>query len=208
MISPATIDRKLKHQREFSHFLRSKDGPIPGYILKQKIPIKLTERDTSIVGYLEVDLVVHCGASTFGEYVNTLSATEISSGWWEGEAIMVKSQEYSFWALKEIRKRDPFDWKGIDSDNGSEFINQTLYKYCQREKLEFTRSRVNKKNDNAYIEQKNWTHVRKIFSYLRYDTYEELAIMNDLHHNELRLYKNLFFEKREHLYLKEDSAGG
>ena len=206
MISPATIDRKLKHQREFLHLVRSKGGPKPGYLLKQKIPIKLTEWDTHIVGYLEVDSVVHCGASTFGEYVNTLSATEIFSGWWEGEAIMGKSQEYSLGALKEIRKRTSFDWKGIDSDNGSEFINQTLYKYCHREKLEFTRSRVNKKNDNAYIEQKNWTHVRKTFGYLRYDTYGELAIMNDLYHNELRLYKN-FFQPVMKLKSKERVGG-
>jgi len=206
MISPATIDRKLKHQREFLHLPRSKGGPKPGYILKHKIPIKLTEWDTSIVGYLEIDMVVHCGSSTLGEYINTLSTTEISSGWWEGEPIMSKSQEHSFWALKEIRKRTPFDWKGVDSDNGPEFINQILYKYCQREKLEFTRSRPYKKNDNAYIEQKNWTHVRKIFGYLRYDTYEELAIMNDLYHNELRLYKN-FFQPVMKLASKERIGG-
>ena len=206
MMSSATIDRKLKHQREFLHLSRSKGGPKPSYILKQKIPIKLTEWDTSIVGYSEIDLVVHCGTSTLGEYVNTLSTTEISSGWWEGEAIMGKSQEHSFWALKEIRKRTLFDWKGIDSDNGSEFINQILYRYCQKEKLEFTRSRPNRKNDNAYIEQKNWTHVRKIFGYLRYDTYEELAIMNDLYHNELRLYKN-FLQPVMKLKSKERVGG-
>ncbi len=206
MISSATIDRKLKHQREFLHLSRAKGGPKPGYILRQKIPIKLTEWDTSIVGYSEIDLVVHCGSSTLGEYVNTLSTTEISSGWWEGEAIMGKSQEYSFGALKQIRKRIPFDWKGIDSDNGSEFINQILYKYCQKEKLGFTRSRPNRKNDNAYIEQKNWTYVRKIFGYLRYDTYEELAIMNDLYHNELRLYKN-FFQPVMKLKSKEKVGG-
>lgn len=206
MMSSATIDRKLKHQREFLHLSRSKGGPKPGYILKQKIPVKLTEWDTSIVGYSEIDMVVHCGSSTVGEYVNTLSTTEISSGWWEGEAIMGKSQEHSFWAVKEIRERTPFDWKGIDSDNGPEFINQILYKYCQREKLEFTRSRPYRKNDNAYIEQKNWTHVRKIFGYLRYDTYEELAIMNDLYHNELRLYKN-FFQPVMKLASKERIGG-
>ncbi len=206
MISPATIDRKLKHQREFLHILRAKGGPKPSYILKQKIPIKLTEWDSSIVGYSEIDLVVHCGSSTLGECVNTLSSTEIFSGWWEGEAIMGKSQEHSFWAVKEMRKRTPFEWKGIDSDNGPEFINQILYKYCQREKLEFTRSRPYKKNDNAYIEQKNWTHVRKIFGYLRYDTYEELAIMNDLYHNELRLYKN-FFQPVMKLASKERVGG-
>lgn len=206
MISPATIDRKLKHQREFLHLLRVKGGPKPGYLLKQKIPVRLTRWDTAKVGYVEIDMVVHCGSSTPGEYVNTLSTTEISSGWWEGEAIMGRSQDYSFWALKEIRKRTPFNWKGIDSDNGSEFINQILYKYCQREKLEFTRSRENKKNDNAYIEQKNWTHVRKVFGYLRYDTYEELMIMNGLYHNELRLYKN-FFQPVMKLASKERVGG-
>jgi len=205
-MSSATIDRKLKQQRETLHLLRGKGGPKPSYILKQKIPIKLTEWDSSIVGYSEIDLVVHCGSSTLGEYVNTLSSTEISSGWWEGEAIMGKSQEHSFWALKEIRKRTPFDWKGIDSDNGPEFINQLLYKYCQREKLEFTRSRPYRKNDNAYIEQKNWTHVRKIFGYLRYDSCEELAIMNGLYHNELRLYKN-FFQPVMKLKSKERVGG-
>ena len=134
-----------------------------------------------IAGYVEMDLVVHCGSSTLGEYVNTLSTAEVFSSWWEGEAIMGKPQEYVFWALKEIRKRTPFSWEGIGCDNGSEFTNQTLYKYYQKEKLEFTGSRENKKNDNAYVEQKTWTQVRKVPGYLRYDTYKEL-----------RLYKNFF----------------
>ena len=205
-ISSATIDRKLKHQRELLHLSRSRGRPKPGSLLKQKIPIKLTEWDTSKVGYMEVDLVVHCGSSTLGEYINTVSSTEVSSGWWEGEAIMGKSQEHSFWALKEIRERTPFEWKGLDSDNGSEFINQILYKYCDREKLEFTRSRPHRKNDNAYIEQKNWTHVRKVLGYLRYDTPEELMIMNDLYHHELRLYKN-FFQPVMKLVSKERIGG-
>jgi hypothetical protein len=191
-ISSATIDRKLKHQRGLLHLSRSRARPKPGSLLKQKIPIRLTEWDTSQLGYVEADMVVHCGSSTLGEYVNTLSTTEISSGWWEGEAIMGKSQEHSFWALKQIRKRTPFAWRGLDSDNGSEFINQILYKYCHKERIEFTRSRPNRKNDNAYIEQKNWTHVRKVLGYLRYDTIEELMIINALYHHELRLYKNFF----------------
>ena len=189
-MSSATIDRKLKHQREVLHLLRSKGGPKPGSLLKRKIPIRLTEWDTSKTGYVEMDLVVHCGSSTFGDYINTLSTTEVSSGWWEGEAIMGKSQQSTFQALKQIRGRAPFDLKGLDSDNGSEFINDILYKYCCREKLEFTRSRPSRKNDNAYIEQKNWTHVRKILGYLRYDTFAELSIINDLYHGDLRLYKN------------------
>jgi len=100
MMSLATIDRKLKHQREFLRLSRSKSSPKPGYLLKQKVPIRLTEWDTSNVGYVEMDMVVHCGSSSLGEYINTLSVTEISSGWWEGEAIMRRSQEHSFWALR------------------------------------------------------------------------------------------------------------
>jgi hypothetical protein len=202
----ATIDRKLKHQREVVHLLRSKGGPKPGSLLKQKIPIRLTEWDTSKVGYVEIDLVVHCGSSTLGEYINTLSTTEISSGWWEGEAIMGKSQDHSFQALKTVRKRTPFEWEGLDSDNGSEFINDILYKYCLRERLEFTRSRPGRKNDNAYIEQKNWTHVRKVLGYLRYDTVEEKAIINDLYRDELRLFKN-FFQPVMKLVSKERIGG-
>ena len=134
----------------------------PGSMLKQKIAVRLTDWDTAKVGYIEADLVFHCGASTLGSHVCTVSATEISSGWWEGEPILGKSQDQCFWALKEIRKRCPFVWKGLDADNGQEFINEMLYKYCAREKLEFTRSRPCHKNDNAYIEEKNWTHVRKV----------------------------------------------
>jgi hypothetical protein len=99
-MSSATIDRKLKHQREVFHLWRSKGGPKPGSLLKQKIPIRLTEWDTAMVGYVEADMIVHCGASTLGEYVNTSSTTEISSGWWEGEAIMGRSQEYTFHATR------------------------------------------------------------------------------------------------------------
>jgi len=206
MMSSATIDRKLKHQREVLHLLRSKGVPRPGSLLKRKIPIRLTEWDTSKMGYVEMDLVVHCGSSTFGEYINTLSTTEVSSGWWEGEAIMGKSQESTFQALKKIRERAPFGWKGLDSDNGSEFINDILYKYCCREKLEFTRSRPSRKNDNAYIEEKNWTHVRKILGYLRYDTFTELSIINDLYRGDLRLYKN-FFQPVMKLVSKERIGG-
>lgn len=205
-MSSATIDRKLKHQREVLHLLRSKGGPKPGSLLKQKIPIRLTDWDTSQAGYMEIDLVVHCGSSAFGEYINTLSTTEISSGWWEGEAIMGKSQESTFQALKKIKERTLFDWKGLDSDNGPEFINDVLYKYCHREGLEFTRSRPYKKNDNAYIEQKNWTHVRKVLGYLRYDTIGELMVINDLYRNELRLYKN-FFQPVLKLVSKERIGG-
>ena len=170
--------------------MRSKGDPKPGSLLKHKIPIQLTERGTSKTGYVEMDPVVHCGSSTFGEYINTLSTTKVSSGWWEAEAIMVKSQQSTFQALKQIRRWAQFDWKRLYSDNGSEFISDILYKYCRKEKLEFTESRPSRKIENAYIEQKNWTHMRKILDCLRYDTFAELSIINDLYRGDLRLYKN------------------
>lgn len=190
-ISSATIDRRLKVPRRGERNRRFSTTK-PGSLLKRKISIRLTQWDTKKIGFLETDLVAHCGASTFGEYGNTVSLTEIATGWWEGEAIMGKGQKVTFEALKFMRQRTPFDWRGLDADNGGEFINYFLWDYCKEEKLEFTRSRENKKNDNAYVEQKNWTHVRKIFGYFRYDTSKELNIINDLYRNELRLYKNFF----------------
>ena len=191
-ISSATIDRALKRQREALHLKRGRAKPKPSSLLYKRIPIRLTEWDTSKVGFLEIDLVIHCGSSGRDLYISSLNTVEISSGWWEAEAIMGKGQDPTFKALKKIGKRSPFKFKGIDSDNGSEFVNYHLINYCEKEDLEFTRSRPNKKNDNAYIEQKNWTHVRKVFGYLRYDTDKELHLMNSLYDNELRLYKNFF----------------
>jgi len=204
-ISPATIDRKLKHQRQVLHLSRKRGGSKPSLLYK-KVPIRLTEWDTSKLGFLEIDLVIHCGSSTSGLYICSLDTIEISSGWWEAEAIMGKGQIPTFEALKRIRGRSPFEWKGIDSDNGPEFINYHLIGYCEKENLEFTRSRPRKKNDNAYIEQKNWTHVRKTFGYLRYNTDKELAAMNSLYENELRLYKN-FFQPVMKLVKKERIGG-
>jgi len=190
-MSSATIDRHLKipkrreRQRCFS-------TTRPGSLLKNKIPIRLTDWDTKKIGFLEVDLVAHCGSSARGEFLNTVSLTEIATGWWEGEAIMGKGQKNTLNAIKLMRQRTPFKWLGLDSDNGSEFINYLLSDYCHDEKLIFTRSRENKKNDNAYVEQKNWTHVRKMLGYFRYDTATEQVIINSLYNNEHRLYKNFF----------------
>ncbi len=205
-IAPATIDRKLKHQREVLHLERNRARPKPSSLLYKRIPIRLTNWDTSKVGFLEIDLVNHCGSSTLDLYICSLNTVEISSGWWEAQAIMGRGQDPTFKALKKIRKRTPFRWKGVDSDNGPEFINYHLINYCEKEDLEFTRSRPNKKNDNAYIEQKNWTHVRKTVGYLRYDTDKELALVNSLYENELRLYKN-FFSPVMKLIKKERIAG-
>lgn len=190
-ISSATIDRVLRPKKEiWRHERRSKYRS--GALLYKKIPLRLPDWETATVGYVEMDLVCHCGSSTVGEYVNSLSTMEIRSGWWEAEAILGRAQYRTFEALRLIRERTPFEWLGIDSDNDSMFINKHLFRNYQKEGLEFTRSRPSRKNDNAYIEQKNYTHVRRPFGYLRYDTPEELGIINDLYRNELRLYKNFF----------------
>ena len=139
-ISPATIDRKLKHQREVLHLNRKRGGPKPASLLYKRIPIRLTNWDTSKVGFLEIDLVLYCGSSTHDLYISSLNTVEISSGWWEAEAIMGKGQDPTFKALKRIRKRTPFSWKGIDSDNGPEFINHHLINYCEKENLELSRA--------------------------------------------------------------------
>lgn len=191
-ISFRTIDEKLKYQKEIERQKRKYHQKIHP-LLYQKIPIRISdEQDRTKLGNIQIDLVEHCGASAAGEYLNTLSNTDISSGWWEGEAVMGRSQERTLSGLSLARSRCPFLWQEIHSDNDTAFINWHLFKYCQKEKLGFSRSRPYKKNDNCLVEQKNWTHVKKFVGYLRYDTEAELAILNDLYRNELRLYKNFF----------------
>lgn len=190
-MSTATLDRRLATIRK-KHVKKGISTTKPGSLLKRQIQIRLTQWDTQKVGFMEVDLVSHCGGNNSGPFANTASLAEICSGWWEGEAIPNKGQVATLNAIKAMRQRTPFNWLGVDSDNGSEFINHHLMAYCQNESLEFTRSRPNHKNDNAYVEQKNWTHVRQIIGYARYDTEDEIEIINQLYRNELRLYKNFF----------------
>lgn len=190
-VSPATIDRLLTAKKT-EWIAQRRYGRVGGDLIAKKIPLKMTDWDLGQVGFLEMDLVLHCGASTAGEYAHSLSALEIGSAWWEGEAVMGRAQSRIFEAIKEIRARTPFTWRGIDSDNDNAFINDQIYRYTQKEGLTFTRSRPYHKNDNAYIEQKNFTHVRRPLGYLRYDTPAELDLINDLYRNELRLYKNFF----------------
>ncbi len=205
-IGSATIDRKLKHQKEIERMGRKYHRKIHP-LLYQKIPVKMfEEQDRSVLGNIQIDLVEHCGASAAGEFVNTLSVTDISSGWWEGEAVMGKGQERTFHGLQRIRNRSPFLWKEIHSDNGTEFINWHLLKYTLKEGLDFSRSRPYKKNDNCLVEQKNWTHVKKFVGYSRYDTEEELVALSNLYRNDLRLYKN-FFQPVIKLISKERMGG-
>lgn len=190
-ISPATIDRRLKAKKRLLKnrlYGRTK----PGTLLKHHIPIKTDCWDVRTPGFTEVDLVSHSGNSAQGDFIHSLNTTDIHSTWGESRAVMGKGQTGVLLAMQEIDKALPFKLVGIDSDNGSEFINYHLKAFCDQNRIQFTRGRPYKKDDNAHIEQKNWTHVRKIFGYLRYDSQEALNAMNDLYRHELRVFQNLF----------------
>jgi hypothetical protein len=142
-------------------------------------------------GFLEIDLVAHCGATTDGTYLNTLTATDLSTGWTECQAVANKTQLAVSQAIQILRQNLPFALLGLDSDNGSEFINDTLFRYCQEECITFTRSRPYQKNDQAHVEQKNWSVVRHTIGYDRLDTPAELTLLSSIY-ADLRLYINFF----------------
>ena len=190
-ISPKTIDRRLRHHKEVLQQKR-KYHQKKHSLLYHKIPVRCNDWDTSLIGQFEIDLVEHCGASAAGEFIYSLSAVDIASGWWEGQASIGRGQERTFNAIDKTRGRTPFKWREIHPDNDTAFINHQLFKYTVKETLVFSRSRPYHKNDNCFVEQKNSTHVRGVIGYLRHDTMEELEAINDLYENELRLYKNFF----------------
>ena len=161
-------------------------------MLKHHIPLKTDHWDVQVPGFTEIDLVSHSGNSASGDFCYSLNLTDIHTGWTETQAVLGKSQEAVRGALETIRQALPFALRGIDSDNGSEFINQHLCRYCQAQAVQFTRGRPYKKDDNAHIEQKNWTHVRRLLGYLRYDTPGAREAINDLYRHELRRFQNLF----------------
>jgi len=190
-ISASTADRLLRGERKKME-LKSRSRTRPGSLLKHQIPIRtFADWDDCRVGFLEIDLVGHDGGDTSGDYCQSLDATDVASGWNEQRAVKNKAQKWTFEAIEEVRDRLPFPLMGIDSDNGSEFINAHLYRYCEAEEITFTRGRPYRKNDGCYVEQKNYTSVRRNVGYMRYDTEEELAILNELY-DVLRLYNNFF----------------
>ena len=164
----------------------------PGTLLKHHIPLKTDCWDVRQPGFTEVDLVSHAGSSASGDCCHSLNLTDIHTTWVETRAVLGKGQEGVRRAMETIRQALPFKLLGIDSDNGSEFINAHLYHYCQALEIQFTRGRPYKKDDNAHIEQKNWTHVRRLLGYQRYDSPTALEALNDLYGQELRLFQNLF----------------
>ena len=190
-ISPRTMDRRLQAKK--TRVRRRLYGRTkPGTLLKHHIPIKTDRWNVTTPGFAETDLVSHSGNAADGEFVHSLNLTDIQCTWVETRAVLGRGQTGVLAAVDEIAEDLPFPLRGLDADNGSEFINHHLFRYCQEHGIQFTRGRPYKKDDNAHIEQKNWTHVRKLLGWDRYDSPQALEAINDLYRHELRLMMNLF----------------
>jgi len=190
-MSPATMDRCLKEcrYRTKKHGLSTTK---PGSLLKSQIQVRIfTPWDEEHVGFMEVDLVAHCGETTVGTYLHTLCATDLATGWTECLALPAKTQEETMKAIDMLRARLPFPLLGLDSDNGTEFINGLLLRYCQQHQINFTRCRPYQKNDQAHIEQKNWSVVRKAVGYDRFESQEMLDQLRSLY-EDMHLFVNFF----------------
>lgn len=195
-ISPATIDRLLAPAKKGLK-LKGRSTTKPGTLLKHKIPIRtFADWNDTKPGFLEVDLVAHCGESVSGEYINTLNMTDIASGWAVCAPFMGRSEKFCVQAFEKTKARLPFQILGIDSDNDAPFINAHLLRYCERNNITFTRGRPYKKNDQCHIEQKNWDIIRKMVGYARFETEEQLELLKRIY-NLLELYQNYFQPSRK-----------
>ena len=169
-ISAATIDRLLADTRK-RYRIKGRSTTRPGTLLKKSIPIKtFADGDEAKPGFFEVDLVSHDGGAARGDFIQSLNFTDIATGWEEMIAVKNKAQVWVFEGIQEIEGRLPFSILGLDSDNGSEFINAHLLRYCKEHEITFTRSRPYRKNDSCFVEQKNWSVIRRAVGYGRYDT--------------------------------------
>jgi len=192
-MSPATVDRLLKPIRAI--FKKGRCSTRPGTLLKNQIPIKTHNWDVTRPGYFEADTVAHCGTSMTGDFVYSLTFTDIFSGWTENRAVWGRGSQGVLHQIRNIEQNIAFPILGFDCDNGSEFLNHHLVRYfTDRPKapVQFTRSRPYRKNDNAFVEQKNWTHVRQLLGYDRFDNPELVPVINDLYMNEWSLVNNYF----------------
>jgi hypothetical protein len=177
-MSAATIDRRLAPAKSRLK-VKGRSHTKPGSLLKSRIPMRTwAEHDENTPGFVEIDLVGHDGGNLRGEHCFTLTVTDIATGWTENRTVRNKAQKWVFAALTDIVEHLPFPIRGID--NGAEFINVELLRYCQDSGLKFTRSRSGNKNDGAHVEQKNWTTVRQLVGYLRHDTEAELLLLNKI----------------------------
>jgi len=192
-ISPATIDRLMKPNRS-KYQKAGLSTTRPGSLIKKHIPIATNQWDESRPGFLEADSVAHCGTSMGGSFVFTINCVDIATTWTEQFAVWGKGEKGVVNALVNIENRLPFELLGFDCDNGSEFLNWHIVRHFLKRKkpVHFTRSRAYYKNDNAHIEEKNWTHIRQYLGYQRFDKIELIDLLNDLYCNEWRLYFNFF----------------
>lgn len=190
-VSPSTIDRALRdHRRKIKKRLYGLTKP--GRLLRHQIPIRTEHYPVDGPGWMETDTVSHSGSCADGDFTSSVNLTDIQTQWTETRAVRSKGETAVFNALQTMRQALPFALLGLDSDNGGEFINHHLVRWCADEHIAFTRSRPYKKDDNAHIEQKNWTQVRKLIGYDRYDTDDAVDALNDLYQNELQRWTNLF----------------
>ena len=179
-MSPATIDRRLRGAKVLAEF-RGLSHTKPGSLLKSQIPIHTwADWDDAVPGFVEVDLVGHEGGNPMGEFCSTLTMTDVATGWTVNRSVPNKAAVFVTEAIDHARRAFPFPILGLDSDNGSEFINAHLFDYCTKHHITFTRARPTNSNDNSHVEQKNWTHVRELVGYLRFDTAAELAVLNEI----------------------------
>ncbi len=199
-MSAATVDRLLKPERKRRGGGRSTTKS--GTLLKKQIPVRtFAEWNDVVAGFLEADLVAHCGETVEGSFLNTLVLTDIATAWTEFMPVLYKNEANVLEALRFVREQLPFPLKGLDTDNGNEFINNALLAFCQKEQITFTRSRPYKKNDQAHVEEKNGSIVRRMIGYDRYEgarAYTALAAL----YEKLRLYVN-FFQPSMKLVSKE-----
>ena len=190
-ISSATIDRLLKADRKRIN-IKGRSRTKPGSLLKHQIPIKMwTDWDNTTPGFLEIDSVHHCGTNLYGPYIYTLDTTDVATGWNECAAHFGSTEKSTVAALETIKGRLPFPLLGIDFDNGHEFVNYYLVRYCTANHITYTRSREHMKNDQAYIEQQNYSVVRRFVGYQRLHTFEQLETLNYLYQL-LSDYQNFF----------------
>jgi len=193
-ISPAQIDRLLRPLR-LRYPRRGLSTTKPGTLLRHRIPTRAGPPDTATPGHIEADTVAHCGDTTAGNFVYSLTFTDLYSGWTELRALWNKSSAAILDHLKQIEQTVPFSFKSFHADNGSEFLNWPLYEYLTGHpwrRVSFTRSRAYRKNDNAHVEQKNWTHVRQLFGHDRFEHPQLVGLMNDLYTQEWSQFQNHF----------------
>jgi hypothetical protein len=192
-MSSATIDRLLEPTR--NQYPKRMCGTKPGSLLKKHIPISTDQWNETRPGFFEADTVAHCGQSLMGDFVWSITLTDICTAWTENRAVWGKGARDVLDKIEDIEQYLPFEILGFDSDNGSEFLNHHLIRYFAERPapVQFTRSRPYHSDDNAHVEQKNWTHVRQLFGYYRIENHAVLELMNDVYRNECSLLRNYFY---------------